>query len=60
MQRDNLHQVYQKWQEVFQIDLLYQSVNKEIEHISNFLQSKQDQILKQIEEAQHNQTRRLE
>jgi len=60
MQRDNLHQVYQKWQEIFQIDQLYQSVNEEIDHISDFLQSKQDQILKDIEQAQNDQTQRLE
>lgn len=60
MQRDNLHQVYQKWQAVFQIDLLYQSVNQEIQHISNYLQSKQENAMKQIEEAQNRQTKRLE
>lgn len=60
MQRDNLHQVYNKWLEVFQIDQLSQSVYEAIEHIHGFIQAKQDLILKQIEEAQRQSSKRLE
>ncbi|MFA0750937.1 MAG: hypothetical protein SLRJCFUN_001340 [Candidatus Fervidibacter sp.] len=41
MQREHHHRVYRKWQEVFQLERLYQEVSEEVREMHEYLQARQ-------------------
>ena len=41
MQREHHHRVYRKWQEVFQLERLYQEVSEEVREMHEYLQTRQ-------------------
>ena len=47
MQREHHHRVYQRWQEVFQLERLYQEVNDEVREMHEFLQMRQSKKLEE-------------
>ena len=47
MQREHHHRVYQKWQEVFQLERLYQEVNDEVREMHEHLLSEHTRRLEQ-------------
>lgn len=66
MQRDNHHRVYRKWQEVFQVERLYDEVRDEVremhEYLLKALQEEQrrlaDENFRQLERAEREAERR--
>ena len=50
MQSENHHRVYAKWQEIFQVERLYQEISDEIHYMSDFLQSERDRLRQEYEE----------
>ncbi len=47
MQREHHHRVYRRWQEVFQLERLYQEVRDEVREMHEFLQMRQSQRLEE-------------
>jgi hypothetical protein len=47
MQREHHHRVYRRWQEVFQLERLYQEVSNEVREMHEFLQMRQSQKLEE-------------
>ena len=41
MQREHHHRVYRRWQEVFQLERIYQEVNDEVREMHEYLQTRQ-------------------
>ncbi|MCS3921208.1 hypothetical protein Q2T83_01145 [Fervidibacter sacchari] len=47
MQREHHHRVYQRWQEIFQLERLYQEVSDEVREMHEFLQMRQSKKLEE-------------
>jgi hypothetical protein len=60
VQGNNHQKVYQKMQEVFQLDRLYREVSDEVELIYNCLQQQRIERFNQLQESQREQTKKLE
>ncbi|MBI4319448.1 MAG: hypothetical protein HY675_13250 [Chloroflexi bacterium] len=57
MQREHPHRCYRKWQEVFQVERLYQEVKDEVGEMYNWLLMKQNE---QIQQWQAEENKRLD
>ena len=60
MQQEHHHRCYQKWQEIFQVNSLYQEVSEEVQEMYNYLQMCRTERLQKLAEEQQVQTRKLE
>lgn len=52
MQREHNHRFYRKWHEVFQMNALYQEVRDEVREMHDYLLTKQNERLQELQEGQ--------
>lgn len=60
MQRGNHHRCYLKWQEMFQLERMYQEINEEIQYMYECLQEQYNLRLQKINDEQRLRTEELE
>lgn len=60
MQREHHHRCYRKWQDIFQVEQLYQEVSDEVRYMHSYLQTQQEQRAQRLEERRRKRMQRLE
>ena len=60
MQREHHHRCYEKWQQIFQVERLYQEVSDEVREMYNVVQLKRAERLQKLQEEEAERTKKLE